>query len=136
MKGRSGSRLMSRTASSNARLPPSAVAFVDKCATRNTPTGNTPDSEWSRRSQNPRCARAGGGRAGPNLAGFGGTFPNDGLTPLARLYLGLIAVDRGDAAGARQVAQGVAAGQSGTTRDLAELLDGAILLEQHATTQA
>jgi hypothetical protein len=30
----------------------------------------------------------------------------------------------------------VAAGQTGTTRDLAEILDGAILLEQKATTQA
>ena len=80
--------------------------------------------------------RAGRGRLEPNLTWFVATYPDDGLAPLARLYLGLIAVDRGDAAGARQVAQGVAAGQSGTTRDLAELLDGAILLEQHATTQA
>jgi hypothetical protein len=80
--------------------------------------------------------RAGRAMLEPNLTWFVATFPNDGLTPLARLYLGLIAVDRGDAAGARQAAQGVAAGQSGTTRDLAELLDGAILLEQHATTQA
>src|SRR5882762_9045364 len=72
----------------------------------------------------------------PNLTWFVATFPDDGLTPLARLYLGLIAVDRGDVVAARRVAQGVAAGQSGTTRDLAEILDGVILLRQNATAQA
>jgi hypothetical protein len=72
----------------------------------------------------------------PSLTRFVATYPQDGLAPLARLYLGLIAVERGDAAAARQVAEGVAAGQSGTTRDLAELLDGAILLRQKATAQA
>jgi hypothetical protein len=72
----------------------------------------------------------------PNLTWFVATFPDDGLTGLARLYLGLIAVDRGDVAAARKVAEGVAAGQSGTTRDLAEILDGVILLHQKATAQA
>jgi hypothetical protein len=80
--------------------------------------------------------RAGRAALEPNLTWFVATYPKDGLAPLARLYLGLIAVGRGDAATARQVTQGVAAGQTGTTRDLAELLDGAILLEQKATTQA
>jgi hypothetical protein len=72
----------------------------------------------------------------PNLTWFVTTYPKDGLTPLARLYLGLIAIGRGDAALARQVVEGVAAGQTGTTRDLADLLDGAILLQQQAMTPA
>ena len=79
---------------------------------------------------------AGRARLEPNLAWFVATYPKDGLAPLAKLYLGLIAVGRGNAAAARQVAHGVAAGQSGTTRDLAELLDGAILLKQNAASQA
>src|SRR5882757_9148718 len=80
----------------------------------------------------------GAGRAAlePNLTWFVATYPRDGNTGLARLYLGLIAMDRGDVAAARQVARGVAAGQSGTTRDLAEILDGVILLHQKATAQA
>src|SRR5690242_336294 len=61
--------------------------------------------------------RAGRASLEPNLTWFVATYPNDGLTPLARLYLGLIAVARGDSTAARQIAQGVAAGQTGTTRD-------------------
>src|SRR5829696_6303915 len=52
--GRSGRWLMSRTALSKVRCPSSAFAFVQRCEIKKTPTGKTPDSEWSRRSQNPR----------------------------------------------------------------------------------
>jgi len=72
----------------------------------------------------------------PNLKWFVAAYPKDGLSELAKVYLGLIAVDRGDLPRARDVARGIAAGKSGTTRDLVELLDGAILLRQNATTQA
>jgi hypothetical protein len=80
--------------------------------------------------------RAGRAALEPNLVWFVAAYPDDGNTGLARLYLGLIAMDRGDVAVARQVAQGVAAGQSGATRDLAEILEGVVLLHQRATAQA
>src|SRR5260221_4261293 len=54
MRGRRGRWLMSRTARSKACRPSRAFALVQRCETRNTPTGNTPESEWSLRSQNPR----------------------------------------------------------------------------------
>src|SRR5882757_6649810 len=46
---------MSRTARSKVSWPPRALALVHRCEMRKTPTGKTPESEWSLRSQNPRC---------------------------------------------------------------------------------
>jgi hypothetical protein len=72
----------------------------------------------------------------PNLAWFIATFPKDGQTPLAKVYLALIAVDRGDTARAVALVQSAKVGQSGTTRDLAELVEGALLLRRQASGQA
>src|SRR5215472_17352405 len=54
MTGSIGSAWISRTASAKGRSPPSAFALVQRCSTRNTPTGMTPDSEWSLRRRNAR----------------------------------------------------------------------------------
>src|SRR6266567_2474707 len=54
MSGRKGKWLMSRTARSKACRPSRAFALVHRCEIRKTPTGKTPENEWSLRSQNPR----------------------------------------------------------------------------------
>ena len=66
----------------------------------------------------------------PNLTWFVEAFPKDGYTPLAKIYLAFIAVDRGDLARARRLVDEASAGPSGTAHDLAELVEGKILLQR------
>jgi hypothetical protein len=72
----------------------------------------------------------------PNLTWFVTNFPKDGETPLAKVYLALIAVDKGQIDRARDLAREAQGQPSGTTRDLADLVEGAILLSQKSATQA
>jgi hypothetical protein len=75
-------------------------------------------------------------RLEPNLTWFVQAFPGDGSTPLARIYLAFIAIDQGDAARARQLIDAAAPGPAGTMRDLAELVEGRVLLAQKDPEQA
>ncbi len=63
----------------------------------------------------------------PNLVLFLGQFPDDDLAQVATVYLAWIAIDRGDLARARELLRGVLRGPVGTTRDLGEIAEGAIL---------
>jgi hypothetical protein len=63
-------------------------------------------------------------------------FPDDGQVPLAKVYLALIAVGRGKLERAEQLARQVQAGASGTTRDLAELVEGSIWQARNDPAQA
>ncbi len=71
-----------------------------------------------------------------NFNWFVATYPKDGLTPLARVYLALIAVDKGQMDRARELVRAAELQPSGTTRDLADLVEGAILLRRNSATQA
>jgi len=71
-----------------------------------------------------------------NLTWFVANYPKDGLTPLANVYLALIAVDKGQVDRARELVHAAELQPSGTTRDLADLVEGAILLRQRAAAQA
>jgi hypothetical protein len=71
-----------------------------------------------------------------NLTWFVANYPKDGLTPLAKVYLALIAVDKGQIDRARELVEDAKKQPSGTTRDLSELVEGAILLRQKAAAQA
>jgi hypothetical protein len=72
----------------------------------------------------------------PNLTWFVTNYPKDGETPLAKAYLALIAVDKGQVDRARDLVRDAQTQPSGTTRDLAELVEGAILLKQKAAARA
>jgi hypothetical protein len=65
-----------------------------------------------------------------NLLWFIDAYPKDGSTPLATIYLALIAVDHGDVARARKLVDEARTGPSGTARDLSELVEGKILLHR------
>ena len=69
-------------------------------------------------------------RLEPALSAFVATFPKDGMVPLAKVYLALIAVHRGDLPRARELAETSTSGPSGTTKDLGVLVEGAILLRE------
>ena len=71
-----------------------------------------------------------------NLTWFVTNYPKDGLTPLAKVYLALIAVDKGQVDRARELVHDAQLQPSGTTRDLAELVEGAILLKRKSAAQA
>jgi hypothetical protein len=70
----------------------------------------------------------------PRLRWFLNAYPDDGEVPLARVYLALIAADRGDVAAAQAQLAALASVPSGNTRDLAELVSGALELRagEHA----
>jgi hypothetical protein len=72
----------------------------------------------------------------PNLTWFVDAYPKDGYAPLARIYLAFIAVDKGDAPRARRLVEEAHTGASGTARDLAELVEGKILLSSGEPQQA
>jgi hypothetical protein len=72
----------------------------------------------------------------PNLTWFIEAYPKDGYAEIARIYLAFIAIDRGDAARARKLVDEARTGPSGTTRDLAELVEGKILLQRGDSVQA
>jgi hypothetical protein len=63
-------------------------------------------------------------------------FPDDPLVSVARVYLAFIAVDQGKLERAEQLVHQVEAGPSGTTRDLAELVEGSIWSARHDPAQA
>jgi len=71
-----------------------------------------------------------------NLTWFVSNYPKDGLTPLAEVYLALIAIDKGQIDRARELVRDAQKQPSGTTRDLSELVEGAILLRQKQAAQA
>ncbi|HMI83943.1 MAG TPA: hypothetical protein VK550_07600 [Polyangiaceae bacterium] len=71
-----------------------------------------------------------------NLLWFIDAYPKDGSTPLATVYLALIAVDQGDVARARAFVDEARTGPSGTARDLSELVEGKILLRRGDSVQA
>ena len=71
-----------------------------------------------------------------NLLWFIDAYPKDGSTPLATIYLALIAVDHGDVARARMFVDEARTGPSGTARDLSELVEGKILLQRGDPVQA
>jgi hypothetical protein len=71
-----------------------------------------------------------------NLLWFIDAHPKDGSTPLATIYLALIAVDQGDVARARTFVNEARTGASGTARDLSELVEGKILLYRGDFVQA
>jgi hypothetical protein len=71
-----------------------------------------------------------------NLLWFIDAYPKDGSAPLATIYLALIAVDQGDVARARAFVDEARTGPSGTARDLAELVEGKILLRRGDFVQA
>jgi hypothetical protein len=75
-------------------------------------------------------------RLEPNLTWFVQAFPRDGNTPLARIYLAFIAIDKGNAARARKLVDEASPGPSGTMRDLAELVEGKVLLALKDPEQA
>jgi len=70
-----------------------------------------------------------------NLNWFVTSYPKDGQVPLAKVYLALISVDRGDLERAQRLVREIGTG-SGTTRDLADLVDGAIFLRRQAPATA
>jgi hypothetical protein len=72
----------------------------------------------------------------PNLTSFIDAHPKDGNVALARVYLAFIAVDKGDVARARSLLDQARPGPSGTVRDLAELVEGRILLHRGDAQQA
>ena len=72
----------------------------------------------------------------PNLTSFIDAYPKDGNAALARVYLAFIAVDKGDVARARRLLDEARPGPSGTVRDLAELVEGRILLHRGESQQA
>jgi hypothetical protein len=72
----------------------------------------------------------------PNLTWFVKSYPKDGDAPLAKVYLALIAVERGQLDRARELVRDAQAQPTGTTRDLGELVQGAILLKQKSAAQA
>ena len=71
-----------------------------------------------------------------NLLWFIDAHPKDGSTPLATIYLALIAVDQGDVARARKFVDEARTGPAGTARDLSELVEGKILLQRGDSVQA
>jgi hypothetical protein len=72
----------------------------------------------------------------PNLTWFIEAYPKDGNAALARVYLAFIAVDKGDVARARRLLDEARTGPSGTVRDLAEVVEGRILLHRGDAQQA
>src|SRR5262249_48899281 len=72
----------------------------------------------------------------PNLDWFVANYPNDGLAPLARVYLALIAVDRNDHAKAEALVGDVLRGPPGSAHDLAELVQAAIVAKAGNPSQA
>jgi hypothetical protein len=71
-----------------------------------------------------------------NLLWFIDAYPKDGCTPLATIYLALIAADQGDMTRARRLVDEARTGPSGTARDLSELVEGKILLQRGESAQA
>jgi hypothetical protein len=59
----------------------------------------------------------------PLLVSFLSRFPGDGQADVARVYLAIVALDRGDLAGARSLVASLLDGPPGTARDLAEVVE-------------
>jgi hypothetical protein len=69
-------------------------------------------------------------RLEPDLRKFLAAFPKDGLVPLVRAELALCLLAQSDVEGAREAVRPVLSGSTGSVRDLAEIVEGAILLRK------